>query len=56
MDLKNLAYRVHYAWNLLALLNAGCITFPTAVSALKEMPTAVAGKGGSFVVDPTFDC
>lgn len=41
-----------YFWNLLGLLWTRKITLATAVYAVRVRPVAVAGRGGSFQVDP----
>jgi len=44
-----------YVVNLLRLVLARRIQLRTAWRALQERPIAVAGRGGSYVVDPAFD-
>lgn len=44
-----------YVVNLLRLVLARRIHPRTAWRALQERPIAVAGRGGSYVVDPDFD-
>lgn len=41
-----------YLWNLLTLWVAGKIDWHSVVYALRERPIAVAGRGGSYHVDP----
>lgn len=41
-----------YALNVLKLWCAGKIDFRTVVHALRNRPIAVAGRGGSYHVDP----
>lgn len=41
-----------YVLNLLTLWCASKIDFHTVVHALKNRPIAVAGRGGSYHVDP----
>lgn len=44
-----------YTWNLLSLWFGRKITFRTVRHALKNRPIAVAGKRGSYAVDPDFE-
>lgn len=44
-----------YMWNLLDLWVQGKIKWETVRYAAKSRPIAVAGKGGSYQVDPSFD-
>lgn len=44
-----------YMWNLLGLWVQGKIKWETVRYAAKSRPIAVAGKGGSYQVDPGFD-
>lgn len=44
-----------YAWNVLALLVSHKVTWRIATHALRERPIAVAGRGGSYVLDPDFE-
>lgn len=46
---------LRYALNLLPLVLARRVWVRTALKALREHPIAVCGRGGSYVVDPTFD-
>ena len=41
-----------YTWNLLMLWLTRKITWATVIYAMKSRPIAVAGRGGSFHVDP----
>ncbi len=41
-----------YLWNLLGLLATRKITLQTAIYAIRVRLVAVAGRGGSFHVDP----
>lgn len=44
-----------YAWNVLVLLTSRKITWRSAIGALRERPSAAAGRGGSYVLDPDFE-
>lgn len=44
-----------YAWNVLVLLMSRKITWSSALGSLRERPIAVAGRGGSYVLDPDFE-
>ena len=44
-----------YALNVLSLWLKQKINFRTVVHAFKNRPTAVAGRGGYYIVDPTFE-
>lgn len=44
-----------YARNVMALLVSHEITWRSAIGALRERPIAVAGRGGSYVLDPDFE-
>lgn len=41
-----------YTWNLLSLWAGRKITWPTVIYALKSQPIAVAGRDGSYHIDP----
>ena len=44
-----------YVWNVLALWCARKISFHTLVMSVKSRPIAVAGRDGSYIVDPSFE-
>lgn len=44
-----------YFWNVAQLFAERAITWQTAIHALRNRPIAVAGKGGSYIVDPAFE-
>ncbi len=44
-----------YTWNAACYLLRRRIRFRTFVMALRERPIAVAGKGGSYILDPDFE-
>jgi hypothetical protein len=44
-----------YVWNVLSLWCDRKISFRTLVMSVKSRPIAVAGRDGSYIVDPTFE-
>ena len=55
MNLTKRLFWLMYAFNVLMLVLERKITMLTAIYAAKERPIAVAGRGGSYIVDPTFE-
>ncbi len=44
-----------YVWNVVSLWLTRKISLRTVVHAVQSRPVAVAGLGGSYIVDPTFE-
>ena len=44
-----------YAFNVVSLWATRKISFQTVLYALREKPIAVAGRGGGYIVEPSFD-
>lgn len=55
MNLTKRLFWLMYAFNVLMLVLERKITMLTAIYAAKERPIALAGRGGSYIVDPTFE-
>lgn len=54
-DLTRVLQSWLYVWNVLSLWRTRRISFRSLVMALKSRPIAVAGRDGSYIVDPTFE-
>lgn len=44
-----------YAWNVLVLWGLRKIDWRTALHGLRHRPAALAGRGGSYIVDPDLE-